>query len=176
MEISRSRATLRAMRKIPSSPIEREADRAIARRRPTAHKRKDPGGCRILRVHHSLPEMVCSLTVATATVCRGPALWCSSSGRVCVQPAFDLTAPSIGWTLSNMPGFSSEAALIDEVQQRLVRKFSHVTQRSNLHHGGARSCTIRAQPGARLHTSASTSWPATNPSSSAASASGPSTS
>jgi hypothetical protein len=25
-----------------------------------------------------------------------------------------------------MPGFSSEAALIDEVQQRLVRKFSHV--------------------------------------------------
>jgi hypothetical protein len=25
-----------------------------------------------------------------------------------------------------MPGFSSEAASIDEVQQRLVRKFSHV--------------------------------------------------
>lgn len=31
-----------------------------------------------------------------------------------------------GWTLSNMPGFSSEVASIDEVQQRLVRKFSHV--------------------------------------------------
>jgi hypothetical protein len=44
----------------------------------------------------------------------------------CVQPPFDLTPPVGGWTLSNMPGFSSEAALIDEVQQRLVRKFSHV--------------------------------------------------
>jgi hypothetical protein len=27
-----------------------------------------------------------------------------------------------------MPGFSSEAALIDEVQQQLVRKFSRVTK------------------------------------------------
>ena len=27
-----------------------------------------------------------------------------------------------------MPGFSSEAALIDEVQQRLARKFSHLSK------------------------------------------------
>jgi hypothetical protein len=39
---------------------------------------------------------------------------------------FDLTAPSIGYTLSNMPGFSSEAAQIDEVHERLVRKFAHI--------------------------------------------------
>ena len=39
---------------------------------------------------------------------------------------FDLTTPSTVRMLSNMPGFSSEAALIDEVHQRLVHKFSHV--------------------------------------------------
>ena len=30
------------------------------------------------------------------------------------------------WTLLHVPGFSSEAASIDKVRARLVRKFSHV--------------------------------------------------
>jgi hypothetical protein len=34
---------------------------------------------------------------------------------------------TVNWLeVSNVPGFSSEAALIDEVRERLVRRYSHV--------------------------------------------------
>jgi hypothetical protein len=40
----------------------------------------------------------------------------------------DLTVPPGRCTLSNVSGFSSEAALIDEVRQRLVRKFADLPE------------------------------------------------
>jgi hypothetical protein len=70
--------------------------------------------------------MVRNFTVATAAVYGRPDFVVFIERACCVQSPFDLTPPVGGWTLSNMPGFNSEAALVDEVQQRLVRKFSHV--------------------------------------------------
>lgn len=70
--------------------------------------------------------MVRSFTVATATV-RGTLPFVVFIARPqCVQSTFDLTPPHERLTLRNMPGFSSEAASIDAVCERLVRKFSHV--------------------------------------------------
>ena len=84
---------------------------------------KGPGGSRVL----CAPEMR-SFTVATATVWGSPNFAVFVKQSRCVQSPFALTLQTPVMDAIDVPGFGGEAALIDEVRQRLVRRYSHVPE------------------------------------------------